>query len=290
MGWSALWAADRLASQLHVPWVADIRDDWTILTSESPFLAKMTTASMVRQASRADLVTTVTQPWVELVRDRVNPNAHLIHNSHLPISGQDTKVQSDELFTLVYTGSVPAERVRSLRMLCQAMKTLGNENASFAQKARFACYGPSSDRARSIIYEYGLVDQATIAGLVPYTEACLIQQQATVLVGLIPPSNVDPGIMTSKIYDYLAARRPTLSIPGNPDTVNPVLTETGAGIWADDVETIVDVLRKWFQEWEDCGHLAYHGNDTAIERYGPRHQMRRLAALLNGLVALSVPR
>jgi hypothetical protein len=284
MGWGPLWAADRLAQELQVPWVADIRDDWTVLRSQPPFLAKMTTGSMVRRASRANLVTAVTQPWVDLVRDQVNPNAHLIHNGYLPITGQDIEAPPNKQFTLVYTGSIPEIRAQSLLMLCQALKTLVNESANFAQRAKFVYYGPSSDRVRSVIQAYDLEEQAVVADLIPYAEACLTQKRATALVGLIPCNSVDPGIMTAKIFDYLAARRPILSIPGNPNTVNPLLTETRAGLWADGVEEILAVLRRWFQEWERQGYLAYRGNAVALERYSSRQQMAHLAALLDGLV------
>lgn len=284
-GWGPLWAAERLASELGIPWIADISDDWRDYKSGPPFyLAEIKIASLLRRVRRANMVTTVSQPWVELVRDRVNPNAHLIHNGYLPDMEQYVETRPDNIFTLVFTGSMSGGLPQSLGLLCQAMRLLSEEDSNFARKARFVYYGNSGDSVQSIINEYGLSSQATVSGVIPPPEARRVQQQGTVLVVLIPDPSLRPGVMTSKIYDYLAARRPILSIVGNPDTVNPLLTETGAGVWADDVETIMDVLRRWFHEWEQHGRLTYHGYADAIERYSPRHQMSRLAALLDELV------
>ena len=290
MGWAPLWAADRLAIELSIPWIADIRDDWTTRILEPPLLARMAAASMVRRARRANLVTAVTQPLVELVRQRVHPDAHLIYNGYLPATEQHIEIQPDRMFTLVYTGSIPKPQEPSLHLLCQATRILGQENAKFAQKARFVYYGPNVDLVQATLCDYGLAARATVSGVVPYAKVCIIPRQSVILLLFIPPERVEAGMMTSKIFDYLAARRPILSVVGNSATVNPLLAETGAGQWADDVEAIVAILRKWFREWEQEGHLAYRGHAAVLERYGSRQQVARLAGLLDGLVGAPIAR
>ena len=286
-GYGCLWAADRLSSELDVPWVADIRDDWTLRKAEPMFLRRLKTSNLVRLAGRADLVTSVSGPLVELVRRRINPNAHLIYNGYLPNMGPRVEEESDGMFILVYTGSIDEGRALSLEIVCRAMKLLAREEPDFARKARFVYHGKSAALVQPIITKCGLESQAVVSGVIPHSEARAVQRGGTVLVMLMAPKSMEPATMTAKIFDYLAARRPILSVVGNPHTINLLLEETGAGVWADDLEATVDVLRKWFREWKQDGRLTYHGDADAIEEYSPRRQMSRLAALLDELVGTS---
>lgn len=79
----------------------------------------------------------------------------------------------------------------------------------------------------------GLSDNATVIENVPHQEAIREQASATALLLLINNSPNAKGILTGKIFEYLASKRPILAIgPEDGDTA-AVLNETKHGFIAD---------------------------------------------------------
>ncbi len=75
------------------------------------------------------------------------------------------------------------------------------------------------------------------------------------------------GIVTGKIFEYLAAKRNILIAPNDHDEMERILMETRAGKLADTPEEFAEILNEWFYEWKASGHLKYHGDEEKINFY-----------------------
>jgi hypothetical protein len=90
----------------------------------------------------------------------------------------------------------------------------------------------------------------------------------------------DKGLMTSKVFEYLGAGRPILSIPSDGDVIDALLSETGAGASASTAEEVGRILLEYYREWRDGGRVGCRGDSRAIARYTRRSQAARLAEVL----------
>jgi hypothetical protein len=93
-----------------------------------------------------------------------------------------------------------------------------------------------------------------------------------------------PGIMTSKVFDYLGSKRPILSVPGDGDCVDSLLKRTDAGRSLAAPEQIANYLGEKFQEWKTEGRTRCDANLDEVNKYTRRSQTRVLADILDDLV------
>ena len=120
---------------------------------------------------------------------------------------------------------------------------------------------------------------------IPHSQVPAIQKHATVLLHLSHPN--EKGIMTGKIFEYLAARRPILSVPGDNDCVDKLLDESKAGCSRGTVEQIALQIKEWYNEWKQTGNVKYYGIDSEIEKYSYPEMAKQVAEILNRAVRIS---
>jgi len=116
---------------------------------------------------------------------------------------------------------------------------------------------------------------------VPFHETINIEKQAAVLL-FLSHSNAK-GIMTSKIFEYLGAGRPILSIPGDNNVTDALLKETGTGISASSPDELARIILSWYDEWQKKGAVTYKGRIDKIQKYTRRNQTRRMVQVLNAI-------
>ena len=144
---------------------------------------------------------------------------------------------------------------------------------------RVRFYGPAEQWVQAQIEEAGLQDVVKQYGRVPQSEAFARQRDSQVL--LIPKSeSALEGMISSKFYEYLAARRPILAIGGHPDIVNEKLKETGAGVACESVEQAVVALGTYCAEYLASGVVACRSDLGAVMRYSHRAMAGQFAHLL----------
>jgi glycosyltransferase involved in cell wall biosynthesis len=120
-------------------------------------------------------------------------------------------------------------------------------------------------------------------GHVSFENSIRAQQEACGLLFL--PSQGLEGILTAKIFEYLGAGRPVLSVPGDGGVTDQLLAETRAGIVGRTAEQIADILEKWIDQWERTGKVEYEPIPDKIRVYTRKKQTEKLAQTLEQAVA-----
>jgi len=98
---------------------------------------------------------------------------------------------------------------------------------------------------------------------------------------------VDPrakGVYTGKIFEYLGARRPILSIGYKEGVIARLLQETGAGVQVAQAKEIEPWIRQWLTEKRREGRPRWRGSEHSLRPYTRREQTRQLADLLAEVV------
>ncbi len=84
------------------------------------------------------------------------------------------------------------------------------------------------------------------------------------------------------IFEQWNAGRPTIAVgPDHGGFLWQLLIDSGTGETADDAPMLAAALLRLRDELRDTGRIAFHGDETAIARYGAAEQARRLGGVLD---------
>jgi glycosyltransferase involved in cell wall biosynthesis len=132
----------------------------------------------------------------------------------------------------------------------------------------------------------GLGDRIEVLGVVSRRRSLELQRDSEALLLLIPEAGGrGRGVMTGKIFEYLAAERPILAAVPPDGAAAQLVRDTGAGVVAppDDVDAlraaIVDMHRRWREGGLDATPLSPEWRD----RLSRAHRVEELADLLRSL-------
>jgi len=271
-----------------IPWVADFRDPWTDINyyQELPHTrwARWLDAALERMVvRRAQAVTTVSPAW----RDLLSRNA-----SAGPNDGRYTVVQngfdesdipstpalpSTEAFEVTHVGSLYASR--NPTSLWRALRRLRESGDVPALRLRLV--GPVDPNVWDALDRHGLSAITEHVPYVPHEEAVAYMRQAGLLLLSIEEFPQARGMMTGKIYEYLASGRPVVGV-GPPDGDAAALlrkTEGGRLFGWDDVSGLAQFLQTHYEAWERG--LPFVGAPSeGLRPYCRRSQTKRMASVL----------
>jgi glycosyltransferase involved in cell wall biosynthesis len=281
----------RLKQMTGLPWVADFRDGW-LFEAPQPHHAsslwrwKLETRLERMVVQHADRIVTVNDVIAGDFAHRYPERASdvvVISNGYDPEAFAHVQRQATrgERFRLVYTGALGwGEQGRSINGLLQALQALQREQSPLMQHLDILLVGRVNSTEQSAIEQSGVGDTFTLTGLVPYQQALQHQVDADVLL-LVTGRSVK-SVTTTKIFEYLAARRPILALTG-PSAAADLLRETEAGIVIDpdDSAAIQATLKHLYERWKN-GTLRSEANDL-VRQFDRSELTKRLAVLFDTL-------
>jgi hypothetical protein len=148
--------------------------------------------------------------------------------------------------------------------------------------ARLVVMGRPREEELAVAAGLGLTPYVDYRAAVPYRESLTVLRGADVLV--LSNSDAAP-VIPSKLYDYLAARRPVLSLSGE-DESNRIVVETGSGLSADphNPEAVASALRELRARTRgpDWGELP----PDAVHGFTAERQAARFAEVLQEVTAV----
>jgi len=267
-------------------WVADFRDLWSdnhIFPGLPPF-SWVEPLIEHRLLRRADALTTVSEGLAATLGARHHRAVTVIRNGidlgQLDALEPQPVWPDDGLFRIVYTGTIYAS---------------GQDPSPFfaAVRAMRAAGEPGSGRLRLVFagkFQWGLEEQLLRAGLrditeqpghVPHARALRMQRDAGALLFLPFVSPTHEGILTGKLFEYLASGTPILSVGRARDASTASLIEaSGAGKdYGGDVTAITAALRRMLAAPVTARRL----DRATRERIDRRSSNAALLALIEGL-------
>jgi glycosyltransferase involved in cell wall biosynthesis len=262
-------------------WIADLRD---------PLVANQhrrddTAAARARQAATeqvaklvarsADAVTCVSEAIAAEVRGLGARGAvRVISNGCDFDDFAGLEYVPGKRFRITHTGSFFGKR--DPRPFLEAFK-----QADLDAVARFVGDFRSTDREWA--EALGLGDRLELVPYAPRGESLRLQRDSEALLLLVPDAGGrGKGVLSGKVYEYLAAGRPILAVVPPDGAAAALVRETGAGVVVapDDVEGIraalVDLQARFANGGLDSVELAKRDE----ERLSRRARVEELAALV----------
>jgi glycosyltransferase involved in cell wall biosynthesis len=177
-------------------------------------------------------------------------------------------------FRITHAGSFFGRR--DPRPFLQAFKESGIDGV-----ARFVGDFRSSDRewAESL----GLGEQLQLVPYAPRADSLRLQRDSEALLLLVPDADGrGKGVLSGKVFEYLAAGRPILAVVPPDGAAAELLRETRAGmvVAPDDVEGMRVALQVLHSRFVDGGLHDTELSQAARDRLSRRARVEELAALL----------
>ena len=285
-----LWIGQELHNEFRIPWIADHRD---LVDQETPInygnlLLKYYYLLQIRKkvfqetqlTKTASAITTVSDPLAEKLRARSRAPVHVIMNGYDPDDFFNVKVKRNkDIFQIAYFGSFfgfsdPGYFLDGLDKICKTKPEIANG-------MQIWFYGKSSDLINNYTYNRPCADMIKRGGFLPHRSALMRQREVDALYLISHPSR---GIVTGKIFEYINAGVPVISVPGDKDITDRILKETGVGVVCRTPEQVYKQLLEWFHEWKAKGRIERNVNQTIIEQYSRKKQVGQLATLLDSIL------
>ncbi|PQP34720.1 hypothetical protein C6A37_06290, partial [Desulfobacteraceae bacterium SEEP-SAG9] len=89
-------------------------------------------------------------------------------------------------------------------------------------------------------------------------------------------------ILTTKVFEYLAAKRPILCVPGDDGgELDDLIRVTNAGCSCPTAESVATVVKRWYEEWKKIGTVICQSKEQEVQKYSREKQAGQLADLLD---------
>jgi glycosyltransferase involved in cell wall biosynthesis len=277
--------ASELKKRYNVPWTADLRDLWT----QNPYvnhtlLRKILEKRLeLKTLKNADALTTTTEYCKnDLKQLHKKDNTYAILNGFDPVhESQNTPLT--EKFNLVYTGRLYYGK-RDPELLFQALTELINEEKINAENINVDFYGPSEPWLLNSVKKHHLENVVKICGVLPRNKVLKKQRESQVLLLLTWKNSKEKGVIPGKIFEYLAAKRPILSIGNSDGLVRGLIESTNTGVVPSSVEEIKSSILMFYNEFTCSGEVKYRGIPHEIDKYSQVKMAEKFSHVLNQAV------
>ena len=278
--------AMKLREELGIPWIADFRDPWTEIDYYNDLhltrWADRKHHRLEREVlNQADKVVTVAPDGARRLGRLGNRNVRTIYNGFDRDDDAQTPVNLPDTFTLTYLGVL--SKAQNPEKFWQVMGELVKESDDFNKNLRINLIGQIDSSVMQSIKERGLSGHISLSPYIPHDQVSAAHRSSTLLLLFLMPDS-EPrakGLLTGKLFEYMASGRPILCIgPENGDAAN-ILTGTQAGttVSFEDKEKMKEVVKNLYQRYLD--NDLPDNTSTKVERYSRRFLAEEYGRLLD---------
>lgn len=273
-----------LSRLYRLPLVVEFRDRW----ADDPYypppnwrlrIDRFAERAIVR---RAVALTTVSEPWAVVYREKFNKPVAVIHNGfdeavacHTSSPGH----RGESVLRIVYTGGIYPGR-RDPSPLFAALRELGDQRA----QVRVEFFGTNPAHIWPLSEHYGVSECVTMHEAVDHDRAIHEQRHADVLLLMQWNDPKEQGNVPGKFFEYLGALRPILVLGLEDGVPATLVRKLNAGVYCGDTGTIIQALRNWLQMKRNDGEIPSLP-ETARRGFARVDQYAQLSDFLSGVIS-----
>jgi glycosyltransferase involved in cell wall biosynthesis len=277
-----LTIAAKIAKQLGVPWIADFRDIFDkdvagdLRTMLLHLRMKYRRLQVVKSASS---VVTVSEHHAKELQEIFNRDVVVIKNGFDPDMFPAQKLHTSAPFSIVYMGRILSEWLRNPVPFFEALDALLLNGNIDKKDMEISFYGTEPELLKNMLRPYKCKSIVNCKRRINYEEVPKVLQESCILLLLTNKNR--SGILTTKVFEYFAAKRPILCVPGDGGELDSLIKKTSAGVSCYNKESIVKVIKNWHKEWKEIGTVICNSKEKEILQYSREIQTGKLADLLN---------
>jgi glycosyltransferase involved in cell wall biosynthesis len=273
-----------LKQKFNIPWIADFRDPWTQidfysqlkLTSFADKKHKKIENQVLTQANK---VVTISPSCGKDLEKLGNRKVDIITNGFDTddfIFDDDLKVLDGFMFH--HIGALNKDR--NPYTLWQVLGDISIQNVEFKKDLIIRFTGKTDAIAFDYLSKQNLMDNTIKTEYMPHNEVVKLMVQSPILLLALNNTPNNAGVLSGKLFEYLAAKRPIFGI-GLPNAdAAAILKETQAGtmVHFDDYEGTKNEVLELYQKYK-TNKLSI--SSSAIDKYSRKSCALDYTKLLN---------
>lgn len=278
--------AMKLKEDMGIPWIADFRDPWTEIDYYGDLhLTKWADRKHHRLErevlAKADKVVTVAPDGARRLGRLGNRNVRVIYNGFDPDDDAMAEISPSDKFSITYLGVL--SKAQNPEKLWEAIGELAKEDTGFSEDLTIKLIGQIDNSVTQSIESQGLNDFVSLSSYIPHDQVSAVHRSSSLLL-LLLMADSEPrakGLLTGKLFEYLASGRPILCIgPENGDAAR-ILKETHAGqtVSFGNKEKMKETIKELYQKYQE-GSLPVN-TSKEIEKYSRKALAGEYAKLLD---------
>ena len=274
-----------LKQEFGLPWLADFRDPWTKVDYFEDL--KLSARSRAKHEkferevlSQSDAQLTVSPTWAAEFKGLGGKNAHWITNGFDPIDFSEQKPVLDQKLTISHVGNLSGDRFHE--PFWKAIAELIHGNERLKQVVQFQLVGEVDGKFIRAFRDLNIEAQVDLLGQVSHQEALRITRASQGLLLMLGNKQKSQGRIPAKVFEYLAAERPILSLGPEGGDVAQIIAEAGAGTTVDfdATETLKSTLMQWFEAFGADGLKV---QTKGVSKFTRKALTEQLAGVLNSI-------
>jgi hypothetical protein len=272
-----------------LPWLAGPRDPWTgyISAPDRPAISRAIDKKMERSVwNEADAVEVA---WPGIIEDAVRKYPELdkkrdcfFHNPNGFDKDDYPKMESvkNNRFTLTYTGSLFGKA--SPEFILKAIEKVVANGKVDKNKILLRVIGRYGSMEQNMLETSTIKDSVELIPYLPHKESVEYLLKSDSLLMLCSGTAYTNLIVPGKLYEYMGAGKPILSISPEDSMVAKIISETGTGFNSDEtnIDKIANDYLKLYQAWEN-ETSCINPIPEKIKRYERPELAKNLANILN---------
>lgn len=274
------------------PWVADFRDPWFkyLMPRRSGWLPqKLDEAlcrSVVKGADRVVWVSDGVRREMDLAaRGLFAGKDTVITNGYSQADFDGLVPEKSEQFVVTYVGSFFGRY--ELDAFIEAVERLMTDEEDFKRDFKLVLCGAVDASIAAKLRASTFSENVEFLGYQDHKTTLTKMVSSTLLLLYIIDSFEGRNIPTSKLFEYLGARRTVLALAPEDSDAGRILRQTGAGriVPSAEEESIQTAVLDYYQEWRAGGSIKPTGDSAAVAIYEMHSLARRLAGIWDSLAS-----
>jgi len=280
--------ARKLSKWSGIKWVADFRDPWTDIyhydrVNYSRFADLLNKIKERNVLKNLDGLTIVSTGLVRLLDQKVNKPliSKIIPNGY----DQDdfayiSQSKKSNKFTIAYAGKITDQQ--NPINFWKAIRKIVCENQNFRETLEILLIGKIAPSIIEHIRENSLNEYLVTPGYLEHTDVLKRLNAAEIMLLLIPDTDKNEGILTGKLFEYLALKKFILGFGPIKGNAAKILKRTKCGemLAYSNFEGITNLLEARFIAWEKGEYFSKSINKNEILKYDRKQLTSELAEFL----------
>lgn len=277
--------ASKLKEKRKIAWIGEFRDLWTQnhYIKYSPIRKYFEQRLEYRTMLPASALVTVSQPLANKLKTlHKEKQVFVITNGFDPKNLNPGHPLSDN-FNIIYTGRLYKGK-RDPEPLFKVLSELSLNGDIDLNEVTIDFYGHDEGWLDSDVKKYGLQSVVKINGMISREKVILRQRESQILLLLGWNDPGEKGVYTGKLFEYLAAKRPIVSIGPPGCVIEDLLNKTKAGVSVSNTDQLKTILMEFYKEFKSTGKVLYHGIQSEIDKYSYYEIAKKYSETLNNVL------
>ncbi len=269
--------AMKLAGKTGLKWVADFRDPWSDAFWQQDI--KRINSAIKKDAdyeqqvlSKANHVCTVSKTIVGQFNNKVLNEYSVIPNGYDESDFEAGRTPSDK-FVISYTGTLG--KSQQVGRFVNAIKKL---DSSIASQIEINFYGTIHS---TVLNSLSGLQNVNVFNDVAHDKIIEVMMQSNILLLVIPDTVNNRGILTGKIFEYMATRNFILGIGPTSGDAAKILEETKCGQMFDYTDELTDVIQSQFDYWKT--NVKHEVDEDELKKYTRKNLTAQLVKIFDGV-------